>query len=330
MQILKTISLATLTLLTTAAIAQDAYEPPRTASGHPDFHGFWTNASITTLQRAGAYEDIGLVIPEDRVAELTVSNHNNVRQATDDNQVQGELPDGTDLARGRGYNAFWVDPGSSFGVIDGQARTSWITNPENGRIPFSEQGNDLRQQNRAQFSGNDGPEGRALGERCIIGFGGTGGPLMNNVLYNNMYQFVQTDDYFMILVEMVHDVRIIPIGGEHRPAELTPWLGDSVANWDGDTLVIETANLHPQQAPRNAAPLSPEGSIAERFTRVADDQVLYEFTVTDPVYYTQTWGGEMTFNTTDTMPYEYACHEGNYGLSGILAGARRLELLGED
>ena len=329
MQILTRLSLTALALFSAAAMAQDGYEPPRTASGHPDFHGFWTNASITTLQRATTYEDIGLVIPEEQVEELTANNHQNVRQATDDNQVQGELPDGSDLTGGRGYNAFWVDPGTHFGVIDGQTRTSWITYPGNGRIPFSDQGNELRRQNRARFSGNDGPEGRALGERCIIGFGGTGGPLMNNVLYNNMYQFVQTDDYIMILVEMVHDVRIIPIAGEHRPTELTPWLGDSVANWDGDTLVIETINLHPQQAPRNAAPLSDDGSITERFTRIADDQILYQFTVTDPIYYTQTWGGEMTFNATDTMPYEYACHEGNYGLPGILAGARRLELQDE-
>ena len=149
---------------------------------------------------------------------------------------------------------------------------------------------------------------------------------MNNVLYNNMYQFVQTDDYLMILVEMVHDTRIIPINGQHRPDVLEPWLGDSVGYWDGDTLVVETVNLHPQQSPRNAAPLSAKGKIIERFTRYSDDQILYEFEVSDPVYYTEDWRGEMTFNTTDTKPYEYACHEGNYGLTGILAGARRSEL----
>ncbi|HAG72312.1 MAG TPA: hypothetical protein DCL66_08935, partial [Gammaproteobacteria bacterium] len=108
--------------------------------------------------------------------------HQNVRQATDDGQIQGELPTGEDLGKGRGYNAFWVDPGSRFGRVNGEARTSWITYPESGRIPFSEQGNVLRQANRAVFSGNDGPEGRALGERCLIGFGSTGGPPMNNVL----------------------------------------------------------------------------------------------------------------------------------------------------
>ena len=313
-------------LLSGSALAADNYEPPRTASGKPDLQGFWTNASITTMQRSSNYAEIGLTIPLEQLRELTANNHQNVRQATDDNQVQGELPSGKDLGQGRGYNAFWVDPGSAFGYVKGEYRTSWITYPENGRIPYSEQGSKLRQENRAKFSGNDGPEGRALGERCIIGFGSTGGPPMNNVLYNNMYQIVQTEDYVMIMVEMAHDARIIPIDKEHRPDAWKPWLGDSVAHWDGDTLVVETSNLHPQQAPRNIAALSDEGKVVERFSRYSDEQILYEFEVTDPVFYTEAWSGEMVFNTTDTQPYEYACHEGNYGLPGILAGARRLEM----
>jgi len=150
---------------------------------------------------------------------------------------------------------------------------------------------------------------------------------MNNVLYNNMYQIVQTDDYIMIMVEMVHDARIIPINGSHRPGELEPWLGDSIAWWDGDTLVVETINLNPQQAPRNAAPLTAQGKVIERFTRYSDEQIFYEFEVTDPTYYREPWRGEISFNATDTKPYEYACHEGNYGMIGILAGARRLEQL---
>jgi len=237
--------------------------------------------------------------------------------------VQGELLDGSDLGKGRGYNAFWVDPGTRYGIVKGEARTSWIVEPEDGRIPFSDAGNDLRRVNRAKFSGNDGPEGRALGERCIIGFGSTGGPPMNNVLYNNMYQIVQTDDYVMILVEMVNDARIIPISDEHRPAEHKRWLGDSIGRWEGDTLVVETINLHPQQAPRNAAPLSSEGKIIERFSRYSDEQILYTFEVSDPIYYTQNWRGEMSLNASENRLYEYACHEGNYGLPGILAGARR-------
>jgi len=300
------------------------YEPPRTPFGKPDLQGFWTNASLTNMQRPGNYEEIGLVIPQDRLAELTANHHQNVRQETDDGLVQGELLDGSDLSSGRGYNAFWVDPGTRFGVVRGEPRTSWITTPADGRIPFSEAGNRLRREAFAR-RGNDGPEGRSLGERCLIGFGSTGGPPMNNVLYNNMYQIVQTENYFMILVEMVHDTRIIPIAGEHRPEQLQQWLGDSVGHWEGDTLVVETVNLHPQQAPRNSAPLSDRGKITERFSRDSDAQILYEFEVTDPVYYTETWGGEMVFNASDDQPYEYACHEGNYGLVGILAGARRLE-----
>ncbi len=322
----KLLSIAAI-MLTTTALAQSNYAPPRTASGKPNLQGFWTNASLTTMQRSDNYKDIGLVIPADRLQELTTNHHQNVRQATDDNQVAGQLPDGKDLGRGRGYNAFWVDPGSKFGVVRGEVRTSWITYPENGRIPFSEQGLQLR---RAGFSGgrsNDGPEGRALGERCLIGFGSTGGPPMNNVLYNNMYQIVQTDDYIMIMVEMVHDARIIPINSSHRPGELEPWLGDSLAWWDGDTLVVETLNLHWQQAPRNAAPLTAQGKVIERFTRYSDEQIFYEFEVTDPAYYREPWRGEISFNATDTKPYEYACHEGNYGMVGILAGARRLEQL---
>ncbi len=321
----KLITIAAITLSSSVMAAED-YEPARTASGKPDLQGFWTNASLTTMQRSSNYEEIGLTIPLEQLGELTTNHHQNVRQATDDGQVQGELPSGKDLGQGRGYNAFWVDPGSAFGYVKGEYRTSWITYPESGRIPYSEEGTRLRQENRAKFGGNDGPEGRALGERCIIGFGSTGGPPMNNVLYNNMYQIVQTDDYVMIMVEMAHDARIIPIDKDHRPDAWKPWLGDSIAHWDGDVLVVETRNLHPQQAPRNIAALSEEGVVVERFSRFSDEQVLYEFEVRDPTFYTEAWSGEMAFNATDTQPYEYACHEGNYGLPGILAGARRLEM----
>jgi hypothetical protein len=311
------------------AFSAEEYQPPRNEFGRPDLNGYWSNASLTSLQRAANYDE--LIIPPELVAEVTASHPQNVRQATDDGLVPGELLDGSDLGRGRGYNAFWVDPGSEYGLVKGEHRTSWIVEPANGRIPFTEEGQQLRRQARAQFSGNDGPEGRSLGERCVIGFGSTGGPPMLNVLYNNVYQFVQTEDYLVIIVEMVHDARIIPIGigSKHRPAELEQWLGDSFGYWDGDTLVVETRNLHPQQAPRNAAPLSAQGSIVEKFSRYSDGQILYEFEVDDPVYYSSPWRGEMSFNASAERQYEYACHEGNYGLEGILAGARRLEVQGD-
>ena len=312
--------------LTGQSVLSQGYEPPRTESGKPDLQGYWTNASITTMQRSRELADFGLTIPFDEVARLTNNNHQNVRQATDDNQVQGQLPDGTDLARGRGYNAFWVDPGTQFGNVRGEYRSSWITFPDDGRIPYSEQGNQQRRAAYEKFSGYGGPEGAPLAERCLIGFGSTSGPPMNSVLYNNMYQIVQTEDYVMILVEMVHDARVIPVNGDHRPKAIEQWMGDSIAWWDGDTLVVETVNLHPQQKARMMASLSDQGRIIEKFTRYSDQQIFYEFEVIDPVFYTESWGGEISFNSTDTKLYEYACHEGNYGLQGILGGYRRQEM----
>jgi len=312
--------------LTGQSVLSQGYEPPRTESGKPDLQGYWTNASITTMQRSRELADFGLTIPFDEVARLTNNNHQNVRQATDDNQVQGQLPDGTDLARGRGYNAFWVDPGTQFGNVRGEYRSSWITFPDDGRIPYSEQGNQQRRAAYEKFSGYGGPEGAPLAERCLIGFGSTSGPPMNSVLYNNMYQIVQTEDYVMILVEMVHDARVIPINGDHRPKAIEQWMGDSIGWWDGDTLVVETVNLHPQQKARMMASLSDQGRIIEKFTRYSDQQIFYEFEVIDPVFYTESWGGEISFNSTDTKLYEYACHEGNYGLQGILGGYRRQEM----
>ena len=308
------------------SVLSQGYEPPRTDTGKPDLQGYWTNASITTMQRSRELADFGLTIPFDEVARLTNNNHQNVRQATDDNQVQGQLPDGTDLARGRGYNAFWVDPGTQFGNVRGEYRSSWITFPDDGRIPYSEQGNQQRRAAYEKFSGYGGPEGAPLAERCLIGFGSTSGPPMNSVLYNNMYQIVQTEDYVMILVEMVHDARVIPINGDHRPKAIEQWMGDSIGWWDGDTLVVETVNLHPQQKARMMASLSDQGRIIEKFTRYSDQQIFYEFEVIDPVFYTESWGGEISFNSTDTKLYEYACHEGNYGLQGILGGYRRQEM----
>ena len=308
------------------SVLSQGYEPPRTDTGKPDLQGYWTNASITTMQRSRELSDFGLTIPFDEVARLTNNNHQNVRQATDDNQVQGQLPDGTDLARGRGYNAFWVDPGTQFGNVRGEYRSSWITFPDDGRIPYSEQGNQQRRAAYEKFSGYGGPEGAPLAERCLIGFGSTSGPPMNSVLYNNMYQIVQTEDYVMILVEMVHDARVIPINGDHRPKAIEQWMGDSIGWWDGATLVVETVNLHPQQKARMMASLSDQGRIIEKFTRYSDEQIFYEFEVIDPVFYTESWGGEISFNSTDTKLYEYACHEGNYGLQGILGGYRRQEM----
>jgi hypothetical protein len=152
---------------------------------------------------------------------------------------------------------------------------------------------------------------------------------MLNVLYNNHYQIVQTPDHVMILVEMVHDARIIPLTRTRtRPATIEPWLGDSIGWYEGDTLVVETRNFHRQQT--SPVFISDTGTLTERFTRVGDAEILYEFRVEDPDVYSQAWRGEMTLNGVREQVYEYACHEGNYGLYGILAGARIQERAGQD
>ena len=148
---------------------------------------------------------------------------------------------------------------------------------------------------------------------------------MMPVIYNSNHQIVQSPGYVTLVTEMVHDARIIPINGEHRPEAIEQWMGDSIAWWDVDTLVVETINLHPQQKSRMMASLSDHGRIIERFTRYSDQQIYYEFEVSDPVFYTESWGGEISFNATDTKLYEYACHEGNYAMANILAGARAQE-----
>jgi hypothetical protein len=300
------------------------YVAPRLAIGQPDLTGVWSNASNTRMTRAASIKN--LVMTDEENKKATESNPSNIRQATDDNQKHGDgLLDGKDLASGRGYNSFWIDPGSAYGNVKGTWRTSWISEPATGQIPFSEEGRKLLasmrgQRGQGRGSGYDNPEERGAGERCIVGFGGTGGPPLNNVLYNNNYQIVQTKDYFMIVTEMVHDARIIPIGGKHKPAVMNPYLGDSIGWWEGDTFVVETVNINPNGG--STVQLTPGGKIIERFTRYSANQVLYEFEVHDPQLYSQVWKGEVGLNKVNDNVYEYACHEGNYGLHGILEGGR--------
>ena len=298
--------------------ASSTYSPPRTVNGKPDLQGTWSNASITTLERNSRYEN--LVLSDDEAIQATNSHPQNVRLATDDNLQQGELLDGSDLGRGRGYNAFWIDPGTSFGVIDGQVRTSWITQPEDGRIPYNQQGREARAALALKISSFDGPETRPLAERCI-GTNNRIGPPMINGLYNNYYQIIQTEDYVVVRTEMISHARIIPLDSQHIKGAIQPLFGESIGYWEGDTLVVETTNFSPWQVETSVS-LSPQGKVTERFTRVSDSQILYQFSIDDTQYYEQVWHGELNFNAVDVQVYEFACHEGNYALPGILAGAR--------
>jgi hypothetical protein len=209
--------------------------------------------------------------------------------------------------------------------VGGKPVTSLITFPANGRMPKRVAG---APPVRRFVEGENGPGGRAdnpeersLGERCIMSFGVSSGPVMTSQLYNNNYQFVQTPDHLAIWVEMVHDVRIVRIGGKHRTDNVHPYMGDSIGWWDGDTLVVETTGYHPAQNLRGG---TPNMKVTERFSRVADDRIRYEFKVEDPAAWSEPWGGVYEFAKSGPV-YEYACHEGNYGLQGILAGARYQE-----
>ncbi|MGH6910294.1 MAG: hypothetical protein ACREEG_08920, partial [Phenylobacterium sp.] len=225
-----------------------------------------------------------------------------------------------------GYNSAWVDPGTKIIDLEGSKRSSIIVSPKNGRLPAMQP--DAIKAMQARFGGArrglnfDNPENRSLGERCILSFGSSAGPPMLPLLYNNTYEIVQTKDAVMIEVEMVHDTRIVRLTDKHLPPDVKLWMGDSIGHWEGDTLVVETTNMRPEQGFRG---VSPELKITERFTRVGPGQIKYAFTVSDPKIYTAPYSGEVALNATKGPIYEYACHEGNYALPGILAGARLQE-----
>lgn len=310
--------IAALALAFTAG-AED-WEVPRTYHGAPDLQGLWTNATITALERPEQFDS--LVLTDDQAADWEGSTADAF--ASIDDLPEGGLQAGQNVG---GYNTFWMDPGTRALRVNGEIRSSILTYPENGRLP-------VRLGARAKLGefflrlegAFDGPEQRPLGERCIVGFGSTGGPPMLPVLYNNNYQIVQSPGHVLILVEMNHDARIVRMDAEHLPDTVRPWLGDSIGRWDGDTLVVETTNFHPGQSFRAAIKhqfyVTKDAVVTERFTRVNPDEIVYSFEVDDPGAYSDVWKGEMALRRTEGPIYEYACHEGNYALPGILAGAR--------
>ena len=234
-------ALAFACLLAPSALAQGDYKPPRTPDGKPDLQGTWTNASITTLERADRYKST--VLRPEEVEQATLDHPQLVRMRTEDsaNTPASGLLTGRDLLMGRGYNAFWIDPGTRFGVVHGQARTAWITDPPTGKIPYSEAGRKLAHEGDARLGYSD-PEARPLPDRCLATGGRTGPPMVNG-LYNNHYQIVQTPGHVLIHTEMISHARIVPIGKPHQPSAIAPLFGDPVGHWDGDTLVIETTGF---------------------------------------------------------------------------------------
>lgn len=318
-------------LLAGPAFAQAQSKAPVSKEWARNFEGVWTNATLTTLERPARYPQ--LVVPKEQADALEKS----VAARKEASNAPSDLSQGAfkDSNAGAGYNAFWIDNGDGLMRVRGEARSSFITSPADGKMPFRDRptSHKLMIKDGAEYrSGKgtfEGPEDLPLRERCLIGHADSGGPVMLNALYNTNYSFFVTPGHFVMQLEMINDMRIAPIfasaaeaRASHRPAAIRPWLGDSVAWWEGDTLVTETRNVHPVQEGRTMTPVSPQGKVTERFTRISKDELLYQFTVEDPVHYTQAWSGEYSFKPAKGLIYEYACHEGNYAMPGILHGAR--------
>jgi hypothetical protein len=309
------------------AQAQSAWTVPRTPDGQPDLSGNWTNVTITPFEREEGREP---VLTWDEVARLEGTAVARVERA-----AQPSDPDRQPLAAGGnvgGYNNVYIDRGDRVAVVSGEPRSSLVTRPDNGRRPpLTPNGRRRAAERRdflSRFAEYDHPELRPLGERCIVSFGTSAGPpMIPNTFYNNNYTIVQTADHVMILTEMVHDVRVIELGNRTPlPPRVTPWFGDSRGRWEGNTLVVETTNLNPRHPFRGVVPTE-RTRVIERFTRVDDETMVYDFTIDDPDNYTALWGGEIPFKRFDDLLYEYSCHEGNYALQGILSGARYQENL---
>ena len=315
-----------------AAVAK-GYKAPRNAFGQPDMSGVWSNATITRLERDSKLgERLVLTAAETQALEgATADNNAQAAKPTDQKLSVDEVDCGVKGFSGVacGYNNFWVDPGTKVMRVAGEPRSSIIVSPRNGKLPMKPE---ALARERAAFGndrvGNfDGPERRPLAERCLVGFGSTSGPPMLPVLYNNHYGIAQGRDSVAIQVEMVHDVRLLRVGGAHEPASVRKWLGDSVAHWEGETLVVDTVNFRPDQTFRGA---SANMHVTERLTRISPSQLLYQFRVEDPATFAEPVSGEVAWNLTKDRIYEYACHEGNYALPGILGGARMAEKQGKE
>jgi len=308
-----------LSLLIWQIAAAESWQSPRMPWGDPDLQGVWTNATVTGLERMDGLHE--LVISEERARALEQQDAQH--SAEIDTLPQGDLPAGEIVG---GYNSAWLDRGTRLLRVNGEPRTSIIVDPENGKVPYAITGWAKYWWNLLNTQKRNNPEEQLTGDRCVVGYGSTGGPPMLPVLYNNNYQFVQTPDQVLILVEMNHAVRTIRIDAAPLPPQIRPWLGDSIGHWDGDTLVVETTQFHPQQSLRGAIKhqlyVGSNSRVTERFTRISAHELGYAFTVDDDDIYQQPWRGEMTFTPTNGEIYEYACHEGNYGMVNILAGER--------
>ncbi|MDD9891054.1 MAG: hypothetical protein OXU30_12010 [Gammaproteobacteria bacterium] len=322
----KLISLLTgglLLIFSQSLIAQADYQVARTEYGQPDLQGVWNFASHTPVQRNESLGNRAYFTPEE--------NEENRERSVTAFEARAESHfDGVG-----GYNSFWYERAT----IGYDLRTSLITYPENGRLPpivegaFMQRGGvsqDFPSERPVRFVvggiAKDGPEDRGLSERCIAGF--NAGPPFMPSSYNNNVQIIQHRDHIVIMTEMIHDARMVPLDTEHELSDdIRLWSGDSRGYWEGDTLVVETKNFNGLTQSFISSPYghSYDKSLVERFTRVSPDTVEYEFTIDDPSTFTDKITAMIPMTKVDGLMYEYSCHEGNYGMENMIRGARREE-----
>ena len=344
------IALAVVCLMVAPVAAAQKGDIPRTPSGRPDLSGTYDVSTLTPMQRPSDLGEKMFLTDEEaaEIAERSRARKAERNQPSDPNR--GAPPQGGDGSGGAsgnvgGYNTFWIDNGTGAFKVDGQWRTSILIDPPNGRYPPPSEERIAARRGAPGGSGgfrrrpNDGTaywleagldapgpydnmEQRGFAERCLIGFGSTAGPPMLPALYNNHKRIVQGEDTIMIQVEMNHDARIVRMNAEHDPPEIRKWLGDSIGHWEGDTLVVETTNFRDRPSFRQG---SRNMKVTERFSRMDADTLLYNFTVEDPTVWSAPFTGEYAWPRSDNKVFEYACHEANYALEGIMHGARLLE-----
>ena len=292
--------------------AEQPYTAPRTPDGQPDLQGFWSNQTYTPLERRN-----GVTAPfytAEEVAAIEGRAASRESSQTD----PGTIPDVH-----YDFTQFGLDKSQS--ALTRNLRTSLIVDPPNGQLPPVTAEGQRRAAavaaERERLGGRwDSAENNQLDDRCII-MAGAGPPMLNSG-YNSNYQIVQAPGHVMILSEMIHDARVIPLsadGGALPPAGVRQWVGVSRGHWEGETLVVETTNLNGKNPLRGS---SDQMHVTERFTRVADDTIVYTFTVEDEATWESPWTAEMPMRKTRGPLFEFACHEGNYGLYNTLVGAR--------
>jgi len=298
-------------LAAAAVLGQAQVKSPRPADSHPSLEGVWNFSTITPLERPAEFAgkefltDAEAKAYEQRIAER--SNRDN-RESSAEADVSGA------------YNEFWWDRGVHAARVHGKVRTSLIVDPPDGRLPPLTADGQARATARAEARREhpaDGPEDRSLGERCLLF---NAGPPMLSGPYNNFVQILQARDHVVIHNEMIHDARLVALDGRpHLPSAVRLLLGDSRGRWEGETLVVETTNFTDKTTVRGSGPGL---KLTERFTREGPSTLLYQFTVDDPASFTKPWTAVLPMARADSQLYEYACHEGNYAMTGILRGAR--------